>query len=156
MRDILRRIAERLTGRIDYSYRQFPNSENADSIRAARAAIAASRQGKFWEMHESLFRRGQNFGADDIDALAAKIGLDRGTFSRDLESEAVNAHLARDRRSAEFADVSLTPSLFIEGKRYFGAWDELSILEAVERPLGIRDRQISIAFTRKPCGRCNL
>jgi len=138
LRDILRRIAERLTGRIDYSYRQFPNSENADSIRAARAAIAASRQGKFWEMHEALFRRGQNFGADDIDALAAKIGLDRGTFSRDLESEAVNAHLARDRRSAEFADVSLTPSLFIEGKRYFGAWDELSILEAVERPLGIR------------------
>lgn len=138
LRDILRRIAERLTGRIDYSYRQFPNSENADSIRAARAAIAAGRQNKFWEMHDVLFQRNQSFNTKNIHEFAEIIGLDIAKFRRDIDSEVIGDHLARDRRSAEFADVVLTPSLFIDGKRYRGAWDELSILEAVERPLGIR------------------
>jgi hypothetical protein len=54
LRDILRRIAERLTGRIDYSYRQFPNSEDADSIRASESV---------WKLQASDFLAGRRRAA---------------------------------------------------------------------------------------------
>ncbi|WP_187393734.1 Na+/H+ antiporter NhaA [Oceaniovalibus sp. ACAM 378] len=146
LRDILRRIADRRNGRIVYIYRQHPAPGNADAERAARAAIAAGRQGKFWEMHQVLFRRGARFTAEDIANLAEEIELDVTQFSGDLSSDRVETHLRQDRDLAEQANVLHTPALFIAGEPYFGAWDELSIIDAIERPLGFRVERASQRF----------
>ena len=146
LRDILRRIADRQDGKVVYIYRQHPEVGNADADRAARAAIAAGKQGKFWDMHQVLFRRGQSFAAADIQELAAEIDLDRRQFEIDLVSSSVEAHLAEDGDLANAADVVRTPTLFIEGAPYFGTWDELSIMDAVEQPLGFRVERASLRF----------
>ncbi|MDF1609929.1 Na+/H+ antiporter NhaA [Hoeflea sp. YIM 152468] len=146
LRDILRRIADRQEGRIVYIYRQYPQPENSDADRAARAAIAAGEQGKFWEMHQVLFRRGESFSADNIGALAEEIGLDIATFDAALSSGSVEAHLTEDRELARLAGVTRTPTLFIAGEPYLGAWDELSIMDAVEQPLGFRVERASQRF----------
>lgn len=146
LRDILRRIAERLSDRIVYVYRQFPEPGDATAERAARAAIAAGQQGRFWEMHQALFQRGQGLSAGEIRELADQIGLEADRFTREMESEEVEAHLARDRQSAQTAGVTRTPTLLIEGRPYLGSWDELSILEAIERPLGFRVERASQRF----------
>ncbi|WP_166434061.1 Na+/H+ antiporter NhaA [Roseovarius spongiae] len=146
LRDILRRIADRQDGKVVYIYRQFFDPGNADADRAARAAIAAGRQGMFWDMHQVLFGRGQGFGAEDIETLAQEVGLDLSKFRRDMRSDAVGRHLARDREFAKAMNVTRTPALFIEGEPYFGAWDELSIMDAVERPFGFRVEMASQRF----------
>lgn len=146
LRDILRRIADRQDGKVVYIYRQYPASGNADGDRAARAAIAAGRQGKFWDMHQVLFQRGQTFAEGDISKLAAEVELDVAEFARDLTSEFVEDHLAGDREAAKDVGVTQIPALYIDGERYFGAWDELSIMDAVERPLGYRAERASQRF----------
>lgn len=146
LRDILRRIADRHEGKIVYVYRQYPQYGNAEAERVARAAIAAGEQKKFWEMHQVLFQRGQKFTENDIRQLAEGINLDLCQFERDLRSESTKAHLSEDRESAEKAGVVRTPSLFIDGESYLGTWDELSIMEVVERPLGFRVERASQRF----------
>ncbi|WP_324753330.1 Na+/H+ antiporter NhaA [Roseovarius sp. Pro17] len=146
LRDILRRISDRQDGKVVYIYRQYPEAGNADADRAARAAVAAGSQGKFWEMHQALFRRRQRFTAKGIKKLAKEIELDIAQFQKDLTSDAVKAHLAEDRETATAVDVQRTPTLFIEGQPYSGAWDELSIMDAVERPFGYRAERASQRF----------
>lgn len=84
---------------------------------AARAAIAAQKQGKFWEMHDALFALGEDgWGADDIiQTTAKKIGLDMRRFTADWNSEETRMALAKDIMDAQNADVNGTPSLFING-----------------------------------------
>ncbi|WP_171054534.1 Na+/H+ antiporter NhaA [Roseovarius arcticus] len=146
LRDILRRIADRREGKLIYIYRQYPQTGNVDADRASLAAIAAGQQGKFWEMHQVLFRRGQTFAENDIEDLAQEIELDMAQFERDLTSDSVKTHLAKDCELAKAANVARTPTLFIEGEPYFGAWDELSIMDAIEQPLGYRAERASERF----------
>lgn len=85
---------------------------------AARAAIAAQKQGKFWEMHDALFALGESdwARADAIEASAKKIGLDMARFVTDWNSEETRMRLAKDIMDAQNADVTATPSLFVNGK----------------------------------------
>ena len=82
---------------------------------AASAAIAAQKQGKFWEMHDILFQT-TNWTPNTIDEAAVRIGLDMNKFRADLASPEVQAQLTKDRSDAQAADVNATPSIFINSK----------------------------------------
>ncbi|WP_310600835.1 thioredoxin domain-containing protein [Desulfobulbus sp.] len=82
---------------------------------AALAAIAAQKQGKFWEMHDALFQT-TNWTPNTIDETAVRIGLNMDKFRADLVSPEVQAQLAKDRSDAMAADVNATPSIFINSK----------------------------------------
>ena len=85
---------------------------------AARAAIAAQKQGKFWEMHDTLFTLAEADWTrpDVIEAAAKKAGLDMARFVTDWNSEETRMKLAKDIMDAQNADVNATPSLFVNGK----------------------------------------
>ncbi len=85
---------------------------------AARAAIAAQKQGKFWEMHDAFFALSEAdwTQADVIETSAKKIGLDMARFVSDWNSEETRMRLAKDIMDAQNADVAATPSLFVNGK----------------------------------------
>nr|WP_320013082.1 thioredoxin domain-containing protein [uncultured Desulfobulbus sp.] len=82
---------------------------------AALAAIAAQRQGKFWEMHDALFQI-QTWNDTVIEETAQNIGLNMEKFHADLSSPETQAQLAKDARDAQEADISATPSLYINTK----------------------------------------
>ncbi|MGI6639663.1 MAG: thioredoxin domain-containing protein [Desulfobulbus sp.] len=85
---------------------------------AARAAIAAQKQGRFWEMHDALFALDESAWtrADAIETAAKKAGLDMTRFVTDWNSEETRMKLAKDIMDAQNADVNATPSLFVNGK----------------------------------------
>lgn len=85
---------------------------------AARAAIAAQKQDKFWEMHDALFNLTESDWTkpDLIETTAKKAGLDMARFVTDWNSEETRMKLAKDIMDAQNADVSATPSLFVNGK----------------------------------------
>ncbi|MHB8811471.1 MAG: thioredoxin domain-containing protein, partial [Desulfobulbaceae bacterium] len=84
---------------------------------AALAALAAHNQGKFWQMHDALFAMNSELSAEKIQAAAKEIGLDMTKFNADLNSEANKQRLIKDMTDARQAEVSGTPSLFINGRR---------------------------------------
>ncbi len=83
---------------------------------AALAAIAAQNQGKFWQMHDALFGV-EKLTKESIEAAAVSIGLNMEQFKKDLADPATRQRLYKDVTDAKKADVSGTPTLFINGQR---------------------------------------
>ena len=145
-RDIIRRTRDRL-GEAVFVYRQLPSVRRTpDSEIAARAALAAARQGRFRDMHVALFDAPPRYDPASVVELARGLGLDAERFRSDLSSDAVTATLAAHREAANEAGVLVTPSVYVDGRLYDGAWDEESFIEAVQRPLGLRVKLASRDF----------
>lgn len=86
----------------------------------AQAAEAAGEQGKFWEMHEALFKNQGRFrglpepdALDEIMRIARELKLDMMKFSGDLRKDSVLQRQARSGKIAIEADVNVTPSFFV-------------------------------------------
>ena len=116
---LLVRYLEEFRGTLRLVFRHFPLGwEHPGSTLAARAAEAAARQGKFWEMHDELFRNAGRLHREALHAYAASIGLDLGRFSQDLDDPAIVARVERDVASGRQSSVNATPTFFIDGARY--------------------------------------
>ena len=109
----------RLHGRqIRYVYRHFPQySVHPQASLAAQAVEAAGVQGKFWEMHDLLFRNRRNLAEAEITHLALVVGLEIYRFTDEL-ARGVHAERVRaDYVGGIQSGVSLTPTFFINGVR---------------------------------------
>jgi protein-disulfide isomerase len=85
---------------------------------AALAAIAAQNQGKFWQMHDAIFSMGpKSLNKDALIQKAEELGLNVEQFKKDMNSPETRKKLAKDLADARKADVTGTPSLFINGRR---------------------------------------
>jgi len=87
---------------------------------SALAAVAAFRQGKFWEAYEALFDHQEELHAapaesDIVRRIMAKVGLDMEQYDRDLHAPETAARVARDVDEAEQAQVDGTPTFFVDG-----------------------------------------
>jgi len=84
---------------------------------AARAAVAAGRQGKFWEMHRELFSAEPPLTPERIKGLAKKVGLDLTQFDADMRSEAVVDAVRADQKLGQRVKLEATPSIYVNGRR---------------------------------------
>ena len=98
---------------------------------AAEATEAAAEQGKFWEMHDQLLDHQGALTPKDLTRYAAEIGLNTEQFTADIRKHAGAAKIASDVDSADLSGVSGTPTFFINGKRYHGAFDIDSLSRSV-------------------------
>ena len=71
-------------------------------------------------------------------------------FERDLADEAAPAKVAEDLADGRRNGVTVTPTIFVDGQRYDGAWDFYSMLEALERPVAARVQRTARAFASLP------
>ncbi len=102
---------------VNFVMKQFPLRQihpNADA--AARAALAAGKQGKFWEMHDELYKNMRNLTPETIKGLAEKMGLDTKKFEADMNSDDAKKEVDGDLALGQKSDVRGTPTLFINGK----------------------------------------
>src|SRR5690606_14901461 len=104
--------------RLVYVQRPLPMHPNARD--ASKAALAAGKQGKFWEMHDKLFLR-QLHKLEQFAKVAEELGLDVEQFKVDYASEEVAAQLAEDQKLADQLGVNGTPAFFINGRYLSGA-----------------------------------
>lgn len=115
---ILREIEREFTGRIRIVHMDFPLGGHPHAMAAARAALAAGRQGKFWEMHEKLFENQRALETADIDRYAREVGLDLARFHTDIASPEIEAAIQRTRHEGERLQLQGTPTIYINGRRY--------------------------------------
>jgi protein-disulfide isomerase len=96
--------------------KQYPLPMHSYARKAAMAALAASKQGKFWEMHHELFKHQKELGDAKVDAIARELGLKMEQFNQDLKDPAIGSLIDRDVRSAAQANVQGTPTIFVNGR----------------------------------------
>ena len=76
------------------------------------------RQGKFWEMHAVLFKNQTALSVENVEKLAQGIGLDMARFRQDRDSEATADFVAKNRKQGEALELTGTPSIFINGRKF--------------------------------------
>ena len=82
-----------------------------------RAAIAAGKQGKFWEMHDVIFENYRTLSDDSYAGYAEEIGIDVEQFKTDMSDKSTDALITEEMRQASKAGVRGTPTFFINGKK---------------------------------------
>jgi protein-disulfide isomerase len=111
-------VLERYPKDVKLIYKNFPLRNHPLARPAAIAAMAADRQGKFWEFHDELFRDQNRLKeANLLDEIAKKLNLDMEQFERDRKDPAIQQQIDKDTREGFQVGVRGTPTIFINGRR---------------------------------------
>ena len=129
----IQRVEQELGGNLRFAFRHFPLTEiHPHALAASRAAEAAARQGRYWEMHEIIYHRQKALADTDLREYASELGLDLARFDSDFEGQAVLERIHRDVRSGiASGEVTGTPTLFVDGALHRGSSDAATLLSAV-------------------------
>ncbi len=111
-------LQARLGDRLRFVFRHFPS--HGLPPHAAEAAEAAGLQGRFWEMHDVLFKHHTALGNGHLVEYADGLGLDTGRFLRDMAAHTPAERVRLDAASGARSGVRDTPAFFVNGVRRFG------------------------------------
>lgn len=84
--------------------------------KAAIAALAAGKQGKFWEIHEKLFANQKKLSDAKVETIAQELGLNMEQFKQDLKDPSIGSLIDRDFNNGLQANIRVTPTIFVNGK----------------------------------------
>jgi len=122
---LVEQITEAYPKDVRFVYKNFPLPFHREAMPAAKAAVAAGKQGKFWQMHDRLFANQRSLAPDFYEKAAAEISLDVERFKRDMASSEVEAQINQEMKEARAASVRGTPTFYINGKKPQGRSFEL-------------------------------
>jgi protein-disulfide isomerase len=101
------------TGKVKYVLRNFPLEQlHPNAEKAAEAAECAGEQGKYWEMHERLFKNQSQLDAKELPAHALVLGLDQPKFQDCMSTGKFTAKVKADQAEGAKLNVTGTPSFF--------------------------------------------
>jgi protein-disulfide isomerase len=135
---VIKEILARLGNDLQYVFRHFPlTTVHPHAQPAAEAAEAAAAQGKFWAMHDVLFSNQERLAGPYLPGYAKTLGLDVQRFEMELATDAYAPKVREDFVSGVRSGVNGTPTFFINGLRYDGAWDLPSFVLALYEAAGL-------------------
>lgn len=114
----MKELMDKHPGEIKFIYKNFPLSFHANAKPAAAAAIAAQKQGKFWEYRYALAPHSRELTDSTFEAVAKEVGLNIEQFNKDrVLDDAMNARIQKDFDLGVKVGVQGTPNFYINGKR---------------------------------------
>ena len=134
------RVAElrsRFGNRMRYVFRHRPLAGSKIARRAAELVESYDDPARFWNLHVALMSRSDKLNADDLRTIISDLKLD-GNKGAEQEEAAARARdrVDADIASADASGVTVTPTFFINDRRYDGPWDVRSLSEAMLGSLG--------------------
>lgn len=132
---VLERLLEEYRGKLKLYFKNYPIvAVHPYASLAAAAALAAGKQGKFWQFHDRLFGGDQEHVAmPDLEKIAKDLKLDVKKWKADIEL--VKEQVARDRAEGERLHIDSTPTLFLDGRRYHGPIRDDELKDWIEEEL---------------------
>jgi NhaA family Na+:H+ antiporter len=101
-------------------------------------------------MHDWLFDNPAPADKEEVLEHVRALGIDMDRYFADLESDEVKRRVESDQRRGRQNGVTGTPTIFVDGLRYDGAWEFYSMLEAAEQPVAARVQRSARAFASLP------
>jgi NhaA family Na+:H+ antiporter len=147
--EIIAELRDRFGDRMRYVFRHRPLADGGAADRAAELAeLAAGTTGAFWPVHDALMRRGPVLTPDDFEGIEREFGLPPTDEARASAEGSARLRVQEDTASAQRSGVVLTPTFFINNRRYEGPWDTSTLSEAMLGTLGHRLHAASVDFVR--------
>jgi Na+:H+ antiporter, NhaA family len=138
-------VRDQFGERLRYVFRHRPIPGNELGRRAAELVEQIDSPERFWDAHVALMSRSLTLVEDDLQAVAREFGIDDSDDAGERASRA-KARVEEDERSAQASGVSMTPTFFINGRRFLGPWDESAFTDAMLGTLGHRVRVAALQF----------
>ncbi len=120
---ILQQVKAKYGDDITFQFRNFPLTQiHQNAMAGHRAAEAASKQNKFWEMHDMLYERQSSWSSATNASLimenyATELGLNLDQFKADYQSATVNSTINADISAGEALKITGTPTFFVNGEK---------------------------------------
>ena len=131
---IIKSIVKALGKDIKFVFRNFPLQEaHPDAVPAAVSSEAAALQGKYWEMHDTLFEHQQHLSAEHLFLYADKTGLNVEQFASDIQKDELLNKVQGDFESGVRSGLNGTPTFFVNGVKYNGSWEKADFLPYLQK-----------------------
>jgi protein-disulfide isomerase len=129
---VLHQILDEFRSDVKLYFKHYPLPQHNNARLAAEAAVAAQKQGKFWQFQDKLWDKSDELTPAEIEKAAKDIGLDVAKFRQDMASETVKARVQKDRSDGAAAGIEATPTLYINGREYTDGRDSDSLREWIK------------------------
>jgi len=113
---VLEQVLEKYPEKVKVVFKNYPSDVHRFARSAAAAALAAEKQGKFWEFHDLLFENYSELNPKKIEDIALELGLDANQLQKDMKDAMLLALIDKDVSEAFKAGVWTTPTVFINGR----------------------------------------
>lgn len=145
---IVEEVVEQFKDDISFQFVNFPlTAIHPNAMLAHRSAVAASNQGKFWEMYNLLYQNQQVWTnlqgaqvANTFRSYAESLELDMDKFDADQKSETTNAIVNADIKKGKDLGVSGTPTFFLDGKKLENPKDAEAFKKVIEEAIKAKDQ----------------
>ncbi len=114
---ILDQVLEQYPTQVKIVFKNYPIRTHNFAIDAAKAALAAESQGKFWQFHDLLFKNYNVLNNQKIREIVLELGLDEEKFEHQLKNPAIEARIKQDMNDGARAGVRGTPTVFVNGRQ---------------------------------------
>lgn len=133
---VVRDLIEHYDGKVNFNFRHFPLVRiHQKAHKAAEAAIAASQEGKFWEMHEIILNNRKNLGTISLKSYAKEIGTTNKDFLSNLINGKFGWNVQDDLNEGIQMGVKDVPAFFINGKEVKGPFNMKTLKQAIDEAL---------------------
>ncbi len=117
----LETMLETFSGELTVVFKNYPIPYHKNAEFAARVALAAGEQGKFWEMHDLLFKNQQALGKEAVMSFARSLQLDMKKFEGALVSPELKNKIDQDVSQGTTLNIQNLPTTFINGRSFMGS-----------------------------------
>ena len=131
MAPTIKEIKQKYPDQVRIVYRQFPLTNiHPFASKAAEASLCANEQGKFWELHDVMFKDQKKLAVSDLKESAKSLGMDEKKFNSCLDSGRYVEQVQNDSKEAQRIGVTGTPALFVNGVLLDGGAVPFTVVEA--------------------------
>jgi protein-disulfide isomerase len=113
---LLEQVLEKYPEQVKLVFKNFPLRNHRYARKAAAAALAADKQGKFWEFSEHLFKNARQLSDQKVKEIAGQLGLNMERFEKDWQDPQISKKIDTEVQEAMRIGVRGTPSIFVNGR----------------------------------------
>jgi protein-disulfide isomerase len=110
-------LLKKYPGQVKLVHKDFPIRSHRYAFKAAMAALAAGRQGKYWEFHDELFKNYNLLDRMKIEEIAKQLGLNETEFDEQQKNPAFVEQIRQDYEEGIRLGLRGVPTVFINGKK---------------------------------------
>ena len=134
--EVIKKLLPLYEGKVKFNFRHFPLSQvHQYAMKAAEAAVAAAREGKFWEMHDILFENRRHLGTISLKSYAREIGITDKRFLDNLVNSVYSWQVRDDLVEGLQKGVRDVPTFFINGEKLIGEPTSVHLKQVIDKCL---------------------
>jgi len=143
--EVVKQLLEEYEGKIRFNFRHFPLTRiHQRSLKASEAAVAAAQSGRFWEMHNLLFKNRRNLGTISLKLYSKEAGVSNKKFLDQLVDGMYGWQVQDDLREGIDRGVKELPAFFINEEVFHGKPTYANLSAAIDEALKKSKRKNAI------------